>query len=490
MGLPHLMIFFILIIPSALIVLNGMTTEVSLGDESHHYRFAQNIYETGKRVPFDPLYESGNPPGFYNNDPPLWHFGLAFLWKITGWGSQTIAQIYHVLFFILLVWCTSLLAKEITGEESRWFPALVIATVPMVVTFSTLLYMDIPMTALSTLGFYLIVRKRYIEAGVISGLMYFTKLNAAFFFPGFLFVLFWNERKIFRGFLKNALFFILPILMIYLPDLYWRKTNIVSQMDATAWNYVSYRLSMHLSGARWKEYLNSYLTNPIDVVKYFGLAFLFLMLVYLFRFRNWDRKGAILLAPFISYLILFLMIFGMSSDIRYLMPILPFLIILFTPSLLSLKKIWMVMMVGVCLLQFITTSYYVQQKRQIPPEVREGFEYIRKNAPPNALILYPEENLLIYGQRKVIWSALEGKGPALGGLYLLFWGTNTKEMEALLKANHIDHILIKKSRIFDDQKEYHTGGYPQSFVERLPHLPGWIKIFENSGVSLWKRAQP
>ena len=59
-------------------------------------------------------------------------------------------------------------------------------------------------------------------------------------------------------------------------------------------------------------------------------------------------------------------------------------------------------------------------------------------------------------------------------------------MKDLLKANHIDHILIKKSRIYDDRKKLHVGGYPQSFVEKLPHLDGWVKSFENPEVELWE----
>ena len=51
--------WILLLLEAAIIVINGSVTDVSLGDESHHYRFAQNIYTEGKRVPYDPLYESG-----------------------------------------------------------------------------------------------------------------------------------------------------------------------------------------------------------------------------------------------------------------------------------------------------------------------------------------------------------------------------------------------------------------------------------------------
>ncbi len=44
-NVDHRKIFWILLVLTAgIIVINGMTTDVSLGDESHHYHFTQNIY--------------------------------------------------------------------------------------------------------------------------------------------------------------------------------------------------------------------------------------------------------------------------------------------------------------------------------------------------------------------------------------------------------------------------------------------------------------
>ena len=489
--------WILLLLEASIIAINGASTPVSLGDESHHFRFAQNIYNTGRRAPFDPLYESGNPPGFFNNDPPLWHFGLAFLWKLTGGISQTIAQFYHMIFLILLVWVTSLLAKEFTGkDEGKWFSALIVATVPMVVSFSTLFYMDVPMTALSTLGFYLILKKRYIEAGGASGLAYFTKLNSGFLFPGFVLLIAWNERRKIWSLFKNVFFFTFPIIVIYVLDLYWRKQNINPSLDPLNMQHVLIRASK-IFGGRLREYLISYTTNPTDLVKYFGLAFLGVFLFHLFRVKRWDRKDAIFWVPVISYLAVFLIVFGIESDIRYLLPVLPLLAVLITPSFLTLGRRWHIIIIGICLLQFAGTSYYVHQRRQISTEVREGFEYIRNNVNKDALILYPEENLLIYGQRRIIWSAVRGYGKigSKGGLYGVFWGGDNwggdnQNVNTILKMNRIDHVLVKKSRIFDDSKEQHLGGYPKSFVENLPHLNGWVKVFENQGMALWKMNPP
>ncbi len=469
---------------SGVIVINGVTTEVYLGDESHHFRFAQSIYQEGRRVPFDPLYESGDPPGFFNNDPPLWHLGLAFLWKIAGGTYQAIAQVYHVLFLMLLIWMTSLVAKEMIGKEGEVLSGFIIATVPMIVSFSTLLYMDVPLTALVIISFYLILKKNFLGAGIASGLMYFTKLNAAFFFPGFLFLILLKNRKRVLYFLKNLTLFVFPILLIHLTDLYWRRHNIPTKLNIISLDTVSHRLSFAFMG-RWKEYLNSYLTNPIDIIKYFGIAFLLLLFMRFIKLRRWEQRDNTLLIPVISYLIIFLVVFGINTDIRYLMPILPFLVVFSIPSFLTLGRKWQIIFVVLCLIQFISTNYYVHEKRKIPQGVKEAYSFIKTNLPKEALILYPEENLLIYGQRRMVWSAF-----SIGGnLYSLFWETGLEELNNLLKANKVDHILIKKSRIFDDSKEKHIGGYPKSFVEKISKLEGWMKIFENNEMVLWKKVQ-
>jgi hypothetical protein len=150
-------------------------------------------------------------------------------------------------------------------------------------------------------------------------------------------------------------------------------------------------------------------------------------------------------------------------------------------------KTWKLVVIGLCFLQFAATTYYVHQQRQISSDVKQGFEYIKKNTPEDALILYPEENLLLYGKRKIVWRFVRNARPGQQGVYSLLWTKNFGEMDELLRYNRIDYILIKKTRIHDEVKNHHTGGYPRSFVQRLSQLNGWVKVFDNPGAELWKR---
>jgi len=478
-------IIILLLVLSVIIVINGITSDVCLGDESHHYRFAKNIFNSGKRVSYDPAYESGNPPGFYYNTPPLWHFLLAILWKINGGVSQGIGQIYHTLFFFFIILITAMIAQDNTGDEyTAFIVAIIIATMPMIVSFSTLFYMDVPLTLFTTLSFYLILKNHHLVAGISFGLAYLVKLNAFFFLPGFLFIIIWRERKNIIKLFKILFYFVTPIITVYCYDTWWRKTHIVSKMDTMNLDYIVNRINVILTKSTYQEYLNASLLNPLDIVKYFGIPFLILLGFFLIHIKKWDKKYNIILVPVVSYFLFFYIIFGINSDIRYLIPIVPFLVLMVVPSMLPFKKPFMVCIISACILQFIATTWYVHTKRQIPFEINEVFNYIRENVSLDSVILYPEENLLLYTERRVVWSSaqtyMSDKRYTLNNL---FWESDN----TMINNFNINYILIKKSRIYDDKNIRHLGGYPESFVKRLPRLDGWVRVFENSEVSLWKK---
>ena len=68
---------------------------------------------------------------------------------------------------------------------------------------------------------------------------------------------------------------------------------------------------------------------------------------------------------------------------------------------------------------------------------------------------------------------------------LMFWSKREDDIKETMKINRLDYIVIDKSRIYDDTVVKHFGGYPKSFVERLPTLPFVEKIFENQAMSIW-----
>jgi 4-amino-4-deoxy-L-arabinose transferase-like glycosyltransferase len=485
---------FLILIVTLLTFTVSLTTELSLGDEGYHYRFAKNIFKTGKRVAYDPLYGSGHPPAYLYNTEPLWNILLAIIWRLFGKLSFPVAQFYHTIYYSLLILFTYLLGKELFGEKEGLYSALIIATAPAIIVFSIVFYQDVPATCLSTLCLLLIIRKRFFLSGIVLGMMYLTKRTTYFFLPAyFILILYLTEKKFWKRAYYVFVSFI-PAILFILPDMLWREKHLnysipfefegkkilVSNVGTLCgiWERISFKYWSY----RTKEYLNSSLFNPADVVKYFGFVLLFSLAIYIF-FRVFKKKDLIIWLPVSCYFLFYCLIFSPASDIRYLLPIFPLLSILSSKAIMNFckKKRLKILIITVCFLQFISTLLFVRAKRQIPGGIKEGFTYIRYNTSPDALILYPEYTLIEATNRRFAWA---GSLPNL--LNKLFWNDKEAEVRDLLKDNNISYIVIKKERIYDDSKAHHFGGYPKSFIERLPSLPFLKLVFDNKEISIWK----
>jgi hypothetical protein len=154
-------------------------------------------------------------------------------------------------------------------------------------------------------------------------------------------------------------------------------------------------------------------------------------------------------------------------------------------------------MLFVCLIQLLGTSFYVHEKRRMPQEVEEAFSFIRHNTPVEALFMYPEYIFVEGTRRRFIWSsffpidflAMKKIDPKLNPSdmsNLLFWRKDQKGIFHSLRVNKVDFIVIKKTRIYDDSKTKHLGGYPKSFVGRLHEFDFLKLVFENKEIMLWK----
>ncbi|MCK4828299.1 glycosyltransferase family 39 protein, partial [bacterium] len=469
---------------SLLVLIAGLTSVLSLGDEVYHYRFAKDIFNAGRRVAFDPLYGSANPPGYFYNSDPLWHILLASFWRLTGGISPVVAQVYHTIYYALLIFFTYLLGKELYGEREGLYAALIIATVPAVAVFSVLFYLDIPATSLSILCLLLIVKRRFLWSGIILGLMYLTKRNTCFFVPAFFFLLLYQTETNFREKVKNLFYLSVPAFLFVLPDFLWRENNLKStiMISGGAFEGIISRLELKDWNLRTSEYLNSHLSDPVDIVKYFGIVLLITLAIYAL-FKIYEKKDLMLWLPVICYFLFFCYIFHPASDIRYLLPVVPLLAILSSKAIVYYwdKKWLKISLIILCLLQFSSSVLYVRCKRQIPKGIAEGFAYLRGNTAPDALIIYPEYVILEATNRRFAWA-----GKLRPVLKNLFWDKDEDRVRDLLISNDVGYIAIKKSRIYDDSKVHHFGGYPKSFVERLPKL-FFVKLaFDNKDMSIWQ----
>jgi 4-amino-4-deoxy-L-arabinose transferase-like glycosyltransferase len=473
----------------------GLSSKLYLGDEITHYRFAKGIFTQGERITFDPLFGKNYANQVNYLIPPLWHILLAFLWKIAGRISFPLAQVYHTTYYTLLLFSTYLSGKEIYGEEEGKYSMILVGTVPMIISFGILFYVDVPLAALTTLTFFLILRRKHLFGGLGFGLMYFTKWSGvAFGIPFLLTILFLNYKD---KCLMKILIFSLASLMIILPDIYWREKHTSKEdrwIGDTQTILKSFASGVTSNFNKWvtpkrhspKESVekisyahNSTFLSIKDHVKCFGLPLLSLLIIYLFK-KKFLRKDGLLWIPIFFYFLFFILFFNIDADIRYLLPISPFLCVIVSRRIVSLeKKRLKLLFLAICLIQFLSVLGYVYSQRRITPAIQEGINYIKGNTPEDAIIVYPEYNLTEYTNRRVVWTSNFWR------LERVFWGDDDSTKKLLLR-NKVKYVLIKKEKIYDDNERRHLRGYPISFVQRLS-TSGFFELkCDNRELSLWE----
>jgi hypothetical protein len=470
----------LLLLLSASLLSIGLMTHVFLGDEAAHYHFAKMIYRFNKLPAYDPFFGGPKDPGNYAiGYEPFWHTLLSIIWRLTGGISARTAQIYQLGYYILLLISTFLLGRHLGGDKAGLWAAFLVGTTPMVVVFSTLFYLDIPSLAFLTLCVYFVLSKRIVLAGILLGFVYLTKRNGLFLLPSILFILIdsvgFKEKGIW---IRKILVFLGVCFLVALPDIlrrFWYFGSIYAVPPA---QYGRVYIDPPIL-----RYMPSSAVNPWDVISYVGIASILLFLLFLIGKR--EKRGMLLLAPIVNYLIVFPVFFGRymeGYDVRYLMPIVPFLCVIggLVISSFSDRRWFWIGVTLVCVLQFVGSERIIYQKRRPSSDTSETFSYIRQNIAKDALILYPEWNLICLAERKPVWGRFRF-------LPYLFWKATPDEMKDIFRRNRLDYVLIKKSRVYDDSKEgHHTGGYPISFIAKLPSLPFIQLIYENNNFSLWR----
>jgi 4-amino-4-deoxy-L-arabinose transferase-like glycosyltransferase len=488
-------VWILILLCSSGLMIVGLNSNLYLGDEITHYRFAKGIFTEGERITFDPLFGRN-----YSNQvnyliPPLWHILLAFLWKMVGRISFPLAQVYHTVYYALLLFSTYQVGKEIYGEKEGKYSVILVGTLPMVISFGILFYVDIPLAALTTLTFFLILKRKHLFAGLGFGLMYFTKWSGVVFgIPFLLIILFLNYKD---KYLMKVLTFILASLLIILPDIYWREKHTSKEdhwIGDTETTLKSFASGVSRNINKWvtperhspKESVekvsyahNSTFLSVKDQLKYFGLPLLSLLIIYLFK-KKFLRRDGLLWIPIFFYFLFFIFFFNIDADIRYLMPISPFLCVIASRGIIFWdKKKLKILFLAICLVQFLSVLGYVYSHRRITPAIQDGINYIKSNTPEDAIIMYPEYNLTEYTNRRVVWTSNFWQ---LGNV---FWGSDELTKNLFIKSN-VQYILIKKTIIYDDQERRHLRGYPISFVQRLS-TSGFFELkCDNRELSLWE----
>lgn len=474
-------VVYILLASSVILIAGLWSGGVWLGDEVHHYRFAENYFWLGHRPVIDVVYSTGNPPGFYYTSDLLWPLGLSLIWKMTGRISFMAAQIYHVFFYALLLLSVYGVARKWYGEKEAFWSLFLTATAPMMASFGMLFYTDVPAAALAVFSFWLLIERRYAGFAAALALQFLMKRSMIFFAPAYFLILFLQNRD--RK-LKTAVLMVLsaaPLLTVMIWDARWQAAHFPSY--SSMFSQLLGRIpGVHQAPAVLKreaiaQFSNSNILSLKDLASYYGILLVPAFAASFWEVRKNDLPLWMLMLPFAAVT----WGLGLYPDIRYMLPLTPFLAVLAAKGIVRFVKnksaVLVILLLGIA--QLGAAAGYTAFQRKPPAELLEGFQYIRENLPPKAWVLYPEFNIVEYAERPVVWGNVD--------LGLLFTGSEEEKKAALHQAG-TSYLAVKKSRVYEDagMMVKHYGGYPASFVLWLNQSPNMKKLFENSQISIWE----
>ncbi len=452
----------------------GVKSDIYLGDEAYHYTFVEGIYEAKNRILSNPIYSPYPKLNYFYFDVPLWHGCLAGIWWLVGSPSKILTQIYQVFYFLLLVISSHFLGKSLYGEKVGEMGTVIVLSIPLIVAFSILLYLDVPVAAWAIFSLWMIHHRKWVLSGISVGAMLLTKVNSFLLLPGFIILVFLQSPPFWTERIKAFFLVGLPAILINLPELYFRKTH---------FGFFYYTQPQYIPkegppGVVVFEPSSLYL-QPWNLVVYFGIV-IWIGLGLYFEKKLLERKDWFLWVPIGSYFLFFPILFHYSLPVRHLSPILGPLALLGGKGLASLrdrKTKWFFLCL--CFLQFLSVLGKVYFERQIPAGIKEFYDYVLKHSSPRDVFLYPEENLVLYTRRPIVWSHIVE-------MPKLFWQAEGEEMESILKKYEVSYIAVKKDRIIDDPSIQHTGGYPKVFVNKLPRQKFLELVFDNPEISIWE----
>jgi hypothetical protein len=164
----------------AAVLTAGLVSEVSLGDEVVHVRFAQNIQSQGGLTCYDELFGTPHGKGLRFQETPLWPIGLVGLWQLVPGEPLWVAQVYQAFWGALLIGAAYLLGRAVHDSRTGLWAALLTASAPAVVLYSTVLYMDVPYVAVGVLALWAVIARRYALAGLLLVACFAVKINGIF----------------------------------------------------------------------------------------------------------------------------------------------------------------------------------------------------------------------------------------------------------------------------------------------------------------------
>ena len=366
--------------------------------------------------------------------PPLFHFVAAFFYKIATPISINLAdlslKLVSPIFATLTIILLFLLTRRLFDEKIAFYSMVFINFIPLFLDYSIFSYVGSTTTFFSLLSIYLMLNNRYFLASTSLGLAMLTKYNAIFVYPMLLYLAYKivKEKKLPN--VKLAIVAIIPFIIsslwlirnfILLKNPFWPFLNEVFNGIEKGIVFSEINLANLLS---LKTYFSSYLeifgipNGNFALLSFYDIPFLGLLffiwiiatMIFIFPFikgllqktaskrdeRIFLKSIYILFASYLVMMLLYIVNVGWFGT-RLLLPIIPFIAIIWAQGLdsIKIKKIYLV------ILLLIGTGFIITQgiKLTIASNqwdfYEQDFKWVTKNT-PNDATLYGNGQCLPY----------------------------------------------------------------------------------------------
>jgi len=476
----------------------GAGTDLSLGDENYHVRKAAHFAREGRRLTHDPDYGPTVPPGVPYYDGPLWHGLLAAIWRVTG-PSVLVAQAYQAAWVMLFVGLAWTAGRHLGGATVAWWTALAAGTLPVALFYGVVLYVEAAMLALLAGCAALLLRRRVLLAGIAFGAAFLARPAVAVAYPAFLVGCLLLEEPAWPKRLLKAFLGSLGAALLIVPDLVWRQVNLgtigVVYMTRSGGDpHVPEAIrQMLLEGGPERFYWATSVLNPADVLMHLGLVVLVGAALSLVLVRRLGRPAWALWAVAVAFLVPQAVVMAVNRfpDVRYLMPVFPVLVLLAGLGVSaafrrSRRPVLAGLIILVAVAQAGSVAAFVYDRRQVDPEAMEAMRTLGRLdvRDPPGFVVCPEASVTTYSGRPILWSAINP------GAFFFRW--SPEKQWTLLDYYGVEFIAVPQHRVYDDTETKHTGGFPHSYVRRLPELPYIADgpVIDRGGLTVYRVRAP
>ena len=408
----------LIIIVAVIRIVFALTHSVS-GDACWHLSASRFMADNNEIPSFEGL---GRLQAFW--PPPIFHIIGALFFKISNLMSLDIAnlslKLISPIFGTLTVIIAFLLIRKVFDEKTAFYSMIFLNFIPVFLDYSILAYVGSTTAFFSILSVYLMLNKRYILSSTSLGLAILTKCTAIFMFPMILYLAYKSYPNKKESLRKLSVIVFLPLLIssvwfirnfILLGNPFWPFLNGIFKGTSLGITFNTFSFSKIFSlDAYTKLYLEFFgvPNGDISVLSAFSFPFLnYLLIIWLIGtliFLYPFIKGLYLKKPknneagyflksihilFLSYIfMLFIYITNTGwSSARLLMPVLPFIAIVWAngTSSFKLRKAYIILAV------LIGTGFIMAEGIKLTTAANEwsiykqDFEWVKDNTKNNDL---------------------------------------------------------------------------------------------------------